>query len=556
MRRFKALLTGFAILIAAAAVRLPTLTAGLPYMTYVDEGHVLHHVVHLLAAGTWEPDTYSYPSLPFYLVAGAALAYSPLYAARHGQPLRADLSPDPMRYYEILEPTDLLVLGRLVTLAFSLGIVLLAGLLARRLAGPAAGLFAAWLAALVPALVARSSIANINPMVAFFGLAALFFAERARDGGRPRRDAILAGVMVGLTGATKYPAALICLPVAVAILLADAAWRERLTRLVLAGGSAVAALLLAMPALVLRTGRVLAGLREMSAVYGMQEAGSYWDQAVRRGEWDLPLDHPEVGIVFLVLAAAGLLAGLSDRRWSKSVWGWLLFGAATALLVAPYKFRAFRNLLTLVPLACVLVALLYAKIRQRAPRRLWVDLAAAVLPIVLFAPALNGYIRHQLGVEDSREQAIRWLAEHTGPRDKILFSEEIAILPSRIATLKTPETDVKPWGRARDRVISRRYHYLVLGQLVKRTGQSKIPPEITAWILLNYEVQATFGSYPTHYYWKEYKGNGQAIYILKRVPRKDDRGRPKQATRTRRETDPRPLTERHTPRKAQAPQQD
>ena len=76
MKRFKSLLPGFAILIAATAVRLPTLTAGLPYMTYVDEGHVLHHVVHLLSAGTWEPSTYSYPSLPFYLVAGAALAYA------------------------------------------------------------------------------------------------------------------------------------------------------------------------------------------------------------------------------------------------------------------------------------------------------------------------------------------------------------------------------------------------------------------------------------------------------------------------------------------------
>ncbi|HEY9420525.1 MAG TPA: hypothetical protein VIW92_03850, partial [Thermoanaerobaculia bacterium] len=108
------------IVAVAVALRLPTLTAGLPYMTYVDEGHVLHHVVHHLSVPTWEPSTYSYPTLPFYLVTGAALAWSPVYELRHGRPLRADLSPVPPPYYDILEPVDLLVIGRLVILAFSL----------------------------------------------------------------------------------------------------------------------------------------------------------------------------------------------------------------------------------------------------------------------------------------------------------------------------------------------------------------------------------------------------------------------------------------------------
>jgi Dolichyl-phosphate-mannose-protein mannosyltransferase len=514
----KALAPGFAILLAAAAVRLPALTAGLPYASYVDEGHVLHHVVHLLAARTWEPDTYSYPTLPFYLVAAAALAYSPVYAAVHDQPLRDALSPDPPQYYDIVEPTDLMVLGRLVTLAFSLGVVALTGRLAKRLAGKAAGLLAAWLAALVPALVTRGAVVNINPMMAFFVLAALLFAEGARDGGRPRRDAVLAGAMTGLAAAIKYPAALVCLPVALAILLAGAPWRERLTRLLLATGSSVASLLLVMPALWLRTSRVLAGMQLMAAVYDVQEIGSYWDQAVRRGEWDLPLEHPELGIAFLILATAGLAVGLWDRRWRRAVWGWLLFGAATGLLVAPYKFRAFRNLLALVPLACVLVALLYACIRRSLRRPLAVDLAAAVLPILLFAPALYPYILFQLRLEDSREQAIHWLDAHAGPRDRVLFAEELAILPARIATLEAGETDVKPWALAKERVLTRRFHYLVLGELTRPRGGSKIRPRLRDRILSNYTLAASFGRYPTHPVGGLFNGNGQIIYILKRVP--------------------------------------
>jgi hypothetical protein len=535
MKRLKTLAPGLAILLVAAAVRLPALTAGLPYLGYVDEGHVLHHVIHLLAARTWEPDTYSYPSLPFYVLAAAALAYSPVYAAVHGRPLQQDLSPDPPRYYDIVEPMELIVLARLVTLAFSLGVVLLTGLLARRLAGSAAGLFAAWLAALVPALVARGVVVSINPIVAFFVLAALLFAERARDGSHPRRDAALAGVMTGLAAATKYPAALVCLPVALAVLLSQAPWTERLRRLLLAGGAAAAALLLAMPALVLRTGKVLAGLREMSFIYANQEMGSYWDQAVRRAEWDLPLDHPEVGIVFLALAAAGLLVGLRDRRWARPVWGCLLFGAATGLLVAPYKFRAFRNLLALVPLACVLATLLYARVRQAVPRRLWVDLAAAALPVVLFAPALHEYIGFQLAVEDSREKAIHWLHEHTGPRDRVLFAEELSFMPARIASLKA-ETDVKAWGRAWDRILRRRFHYLVLGELNQGDGAPKIPSDIRAWIFQNYALAASFGTYPTYDFGGYFKGNGQIVYVLKRVPRKTESDADR-ASRPRRRTE-------------------
>jgi hypothetical protein len=470
------------------------------------------------------------------MIAGTALAYSPVYAAVHGRPLRQDLSPAPPRYYDVVEPTELIVLGRLVTLAFSLGIVVLAGLLARRLAGPAAGLLAAWLAALVPALVARSVIVNVNPIVAFFALGALYFAEGARDGTRrPRRDAVLAGVMAGLTGATKYPAAVICLPIAVAILLASSPWRERLIRLFLAGGSAVAALLLAMPALLLRTSEVLAGVIWMSRVYDAQKAGSYWQQAVRRAEWDLPLDHPEVGIVFLVLAAAGLVVGLLDRRWAKSVWPWLIFIAATGLLVSPYKFRAFRNLLSLVPVACVLVALLYAWIRGKVRRPLFVDLTAAVLPVVLFAPALHQYVHYHLHLEDSREQAIRWLDENTGPRDRILFAEEMAFLPSRVASLEVADADIAPWNRARDRIFRRGFRYIVLGELAKRTGASRIPYDVRLWILKNYKVVARFGSYPTNAIARAFKGNGQIVYVLKRVPRTEGiPEKPNRATRSRR----------------------
>src|SRR4030095_7195927 len=162
----------------------------------------------------------------------------------------------------------------------------------------------------------------------------------------------------------------------------------------------------------------------------------------------------------------------------------------------------------LVPLACVLAALLYAKVRERSPRTLWVDLTAAVLPVVLFAPALVSYIRHEIKLEDSREQAILWLEDHASPRDRILPAQERAILPSRIAAVDAGETDVKQWALARERIRTRRFHYLVLGELTRPRGGMKIRPRVRDWILANYTVAASFGGYPTRPDGRAFNGNG------------------------------------------------
>ncbi len=274
-----------------------------------------------------------------------------------------------------------------------------------------------------------------------------------------------------------------------------------------------------MPPLLLRTREVIEGVIWMGRVYEAEKVGSYLHQIAARAEWDLPLEHPEVGIPFLLLTAAGLVTGLVDRRWRKATLVWLIFGLATVLLVAPYKFRAFRNLLALVPVACVLVSLLYARLREKAPRPLFVNLAAAALPAVLFAPALHQYTVHNLTLEDSREQVVRWLDAHASPKDRIFFAEELAFLPSRVGTLEAADEAITPWARARPRVFRRSFHYLVLGELVKPTGRPMIRPDVRFWIQRNYKVVAQFGEYPTHPVPLGFKGNRQIIYIFKRVPK-------------------------------------
>jgi hypothetical protein len=118
---------------------------------------------------------------------------------------------------------------------------------------------------------------------------------------------------------------------------------------------------------------------------------------------------------------------------------------------------------------------------------------------------------------DTRERAVRWLAGQVHPTDRVLVLRELAILPSRLDTLPA-KVQVRVWERARDRVIERRDHYLVLGRVLRPDGKEKIRPLILNWILANYQVVAQFGSVATSHYPGFYRGNDQLIYVLKRKP--------------------------------------
>src|SRR5262249_19146039 len=147
---------------------------------------------------TWDVRWYVYPTLPANTVAAVAALGAPAYRIAFGRDLRADLSPVPPLFYEHVEPGAVLLVGRLICLVLSLLTVLQIGVLARRLAGPAAGWLAAWCAAVLPALVVRGAMATIDDFVTLFVLVAIDRADRARLGAPGNRNVAWAGVATGL----------------------------------------------------------------------------------------------------------------------------------------------------------------------------------------------------------------------------------------------------------------------------------------------------------------------------------------------------------------------
>jgi hypothetical protein len=508
-----------AVIAVALALRLPTVFAAFPYLHYVDEGAVLHPAVHILASGTWDPNTYEYHygALPEYLIALGSYLYEPVFRAVHGKPLRAALSPDPPSPYSRVEPPDLVVLARLLGLLLSIGCVLLVGRLVTQVLGAQAGLLAAWLAALLPALVIRSATVNVDIYCTFFVLAALVLVEDLRSERRPWRDASLAGAMCGFALATKYPSVLVCLAVVLAIALGSFAWPKKLGLLAASAGAGLLAAALAMPPLVLKPLEVIGALRFQAATYSRMPLGSFWGQAVRRAEWDQPLDDPEVGYVFLALSAGGLVLALLDPRLRRPVLGWLLFATSLAWLYASYPFQPFRNLLPHAALCCALVAVVFDRSRRtaRAPARA-LDLAAAALPLALFAPGLTHYVGHQLTRVDSRHQAIVWLAANSRPQDSILVVDELTVLDSEMERL-TAYTEAVPWSRARTLLRKGAFSYAVLGDF-RLPGEGPMPSRVWEPLLKHYELKARFGEEPGIDSPYLLHGNRETVYILRRLP--------------------------------------
>lgn len=499
------LLPWLGVLLVAAAVRAPSLTAARPYLSYVDEGHFLHASARMIRDRSWIPEAFNYPSLPIAAVAIAARALDPS--------IPAAVRNRSGRYYDVLEPFELVLVGRVLSFLAGLGVVIFTGLLAQRVAGPRAGLLAAFSAALLPALVIRGGIATVDPFAALFAVACLYCTERTRASGRPL-DALAAGAMAGLAFTSKYPAILVAFSFALTIGLAR---RERLRLWACAAAGAVGAALLAMPALVLVPHRVLAGVQRQAALYANRTSIPLWRQAFERAEWDFPYDRPELGWIFVALAAAGLAAALRDRQIRQSALGWTLFAAASLVLYTGQGYQPFRNLLPLLPIACVAVAILV----QKLPRRPWVDAAAFLLIAVLFAPAVVGFARERWRLDDSRTQTIDWLSRQSLPSEPgqlVLVLDHLAFLPSELERLPGRAVEVHPWETLRRRLGHRRAQYLVIARMDTLDGRPLLGPADLEAIAERYRLRAEFGEEAPTAYPGRWHGNRQAIQVFERKP--------------------------------------
>ncbi len=202
-----------AVLVGAGVLRSWALWSG-ELVWHPDEIFMVIYPLNLFS-GDLNPHVFSYPSFHFYelgMLYGVDCLWQSLV---HGVG-RFDWLAN--RYF--VDATPLRDMARWLSVAYGLGTVILAGVLGGRLTAAGRllsrpGLLAAALMAVNVVHVRQTPLAAVDTPMAFWFTAATIASVRLLASAR-YRDYLLAGVLVGVAGATKYPGVACCLGVVAA----------------------------------------------------------------------------------------------------------------------------------------------------------------------------------------------------------------------------------------------------------------------------------------------------------------------------------------------------
>ncbi len=453
-----------ALLALAALVRFIPVPAGLPYISYVDEGHVLHPAMEILKSRRFDSTRFTYPPLTSYLTIVAARAYGPIYRLVHHRSLRNDLprhedfQTELGENYDLISPPEIIWLGRGIVACLSVGTVVLAGILGKGVGGARTGLLAMLFTVVCPALVSRGSIAIIDTTAAFFAALTLYFCQRLGTTKLWWYGAA-GGLAAGLAFGAKYTVgvvfAVVC--VTIATLAIDRKSKGLIVLAAIAG--LLIGILCGVPAAILHPAKIVDELRSQAAFYQSIRSEQTYAAAALSGS--------EVGIPLVIAGVAGLVWMLAKRMTRMAASGWVVFAVLLLALIIWPRFQPFRNVLSLIPLLCVAAAFFLEQLwlyfqQRRTGFPALVGLAALLLFIAPLAWFSGLYLWTRLRQVDSRVHAVDWLQQHASPETTVLGIRELAILPAEWQRVRAKMT-VVPWFEAADLLRRQRFDYLVTG---------------------------------------------------------------------------------------------
>jgi 4-amino-4-deoxy-L-arabinose transferase-like glycosyltransferase len=403
------------ILLAALALRVWHLSAGVPFAVGVDEPHIINRALAILRTGDWNTHAFDYPTLVIYLNAIAAIPWF-LWGASRG--LWSSLVT--------IDVGALYAFERCVAALIGVWTVWLVFRLGKEVDSAWVGLVAAAQLATLSLHVRESHFVLTDvPTTALMTLTILL-SVRA---GRLRTDWSFAwaGAAAGLSGAAKYNGGVVL--VAPLIVWAGCAWclRHRSRALAVVLLSAAAAFVIGNPYSILDLPGFLNG-------YGAQ-MGRFTARRWTAGSdpaWLVYYKHlarPLLGWIPLAFAGAALAI---VRRPSRPAWA-AIIGVAAAYwyALASHSLVFARYALPLLPIVALGAAVSIVEMGRRMarlPRETVQRLAPWAVTIVATAIASTFAMQSiewlgTLNRVDTRTITARWMRAHAPAGAKVAVEE-------------------------------------------------------------------------------------------------------------------------------------
>lgn len=404
-----------AVVAVALALRLIGLRYGLPAVYNPDEVAIMSRAL-AFAKGDLNPHNFLYPTLYFYVL----FAWEALTAVA-AVTTRTVASFGAFQREFFLDPTRVYVAGRLLTALLGTATVVATFALARRIAGPIAGLTAAVAVAVSPLHVRDSHYVKHDvPVTLLIVLAYLayeklwrVFPGRTGSFETVRTSEVLwAAVVTGLAFSTHYYAIFLAIPLAWSAARRAASPGDAIRRVALAALVSAAIFFLGSPFILAEPGTAIRDIQANRQIVVDRAMGSlgYGATLARYG---VMVIRDTLGWPFVLCAAIGAVATVREEPRRAA---WLLAFPIPFFFFIASTYPASRYLIPLVPFLAVFAGIYVARIARWNPAAAWIVVAALAVGPLLTSVQTDLFIRQT----DTRTLARAYIESHVPPGATIL----------------------------------------------------------------------------------------------------------------------------------------